>query len=128
MVENTVLYRIYFFEKSSAINNPIPFLNNEKPPVIIEVKLANEITHAARKQLKMYLVSIKRNPKSVIKNVNHGILLNFLKGESVSIFDEENKGKKKQLHKIQVERYILDKNENLKLLDKLNLEPIYNLD
>ena len=27
----------------------------------------------------MYLLSIKRNPKSVLKNVKNGILLNFLK-------------------------------------------------
>ena len=72
--------------------------------------------------------AIKRTPKRVLKNVVHGIILNFLKGESVSIFDDENKGKKKRLHKIQVERYILDKDENLKLLDKLNLEPIYEID
>ena len=121
---------IELFYKDIPIKLGAPdfFINNEKPPVIIEVKLANEINHAARRQLKMYLVSIKRTPKSVLKNVVHGIILNFLKGESVSIFDDENKGKKKQLHKIQVERYILDKDENLKLLDKLNLEPIYEID
>tara|TARA_B100002019_G_scaffold122141_1_gene105031 strand:+ start:70 stop:594 length:525 start_codon:yes stop_codon:yes gene_type:complete len=119
---------LFYKDLPIKLGAPDFFVNNEKPPLIIEVKLANEINHAARRQLKMYLVSIKRTPKSVIKNVDHGIILNFLKGESVSIFDEENKGKKKQLHKIQVERYILDKNENLKLLDKLNLEPIYNLD
>ena len=119
---------LYYKDLPIKLGAPDFFVNNEKPPLIIEVKLANEINHAARRQLKMYLVSIKRTPKSVIKNVDHGIILNFLKGEAVSIFDEENKGKKKQLHKIQVERYILDKNENLKLLDKLNLEPIYNLD
>ncbi len=116
---------LYYKDLPIKLGAPDFFMNNEKPPLIIEVKLANEINHAARRQLKMYLVSIKRNPKSVLKNVDHGIILNFLKGESISIFEEENKGKKKQLHKIQVERYILDKKENLKLLDKLNCEPIY---
>ena len=119
---------LYYKDIPIKLGAPDFFINNEKPPVIIEVKLANEINHAARRQLKMYLVSIKRTPNSVLKNVVHGIILNFLKGESVSIFDDENKGKKKQLHKIQVERYILDKDENLKLLDKLNLEPIYEID
>ena len=118
---------LYYKDLPIKLGAPDFFLNNEKPPVIIEVKLANEITHAARKQLKMYLVSIKRNPKSVIKNVNHGILLNFLKGEKVSMYDEEL-GKKKQLFKVQVERYILEKNENLKLLDKLDLKPVFKLD
>ena len=74
----------------------------------------------------MYLVSIKRNPKSVLKDVNHGILLNFLKGEKVSMYDEEL-GKKKQLFKVQVERYILEMNDNLKLLDKLDLKPVYEI-
>ena len=119
---------IELFYKNVPIKLGAPdfFLNNEKPPVIIEVKLANEITHAARKQLKMYLVSIKRNPKSVLKNVNHGILLNFLKGDKVSMYDEEL-GKKKQLFEIQVERYVLEKNENLRLLDKLDLKPVYEI-
>ena len=118
---------LFYKDVPIKLGAPDFFLNNEKPPLIIEVKLANEITHAARKQLKMYLVSIKRNPKSVIKNVNHGILLNFLKGEKVSMYDEEL-GKKKQLFKVQVERYILEKNENLKLLDKLDLQPVFKLD
>ena len=118
---------MYYKDLPIKLGAPDFFLNNEKPPVIIEVKLANEITHAARKQLKMYLVSIKRNPKSVIKNVNHGILLNFLKGEKVSMYDEEL-GKKKQLFKVQVERYLLEKNEHLKLLDKLDIKPVFKLD
>ena len=65
------------------------FLNNEKPQVIIEVKLANEINHAARKTTKNVSGFHKKKLKSAIKNVNHGILLNFLKGEKVSMYDEE---------------------------------------
>lgn len=118
---------LYYKNLPIKLGAPDFFLNNQNPPFIIEVKLANEISHAARKQLKMYLVSIKRNPKSVIKNVNHGILLNFLKGEKVSMYDEEL-GKRKQLFKVQVERYVLEKNENLKLLDKLDLQPVFKLD
>ena len=117
---------LFYKDVPIKLGAPDFFLNHEKPPVIIEVKLANEITHAARKQLKMYLVSIKRNPKSVLKNVNHGILLNFLKGDKVSMYDEEL-GKKKQLFEIQVERYVLEKNENLRLLDKLDLKPVYEI-
>ena len=119
---------LYYKDLPIKLGAPDFFVNNANPPLIIEVKLANEINHAARKQLKMYLISIKRTPKSVLKNVDHGIILNFLKGESVSIFDDENKGKKKQLFKVQVERYIFEKNENLKLLDKLELKPVYKQD
>ena len=117
---------LFYKDVPIKLGAPDFFVNNEKPPVIIEVKLANEITHVARKQLKMYLVSIKRNPKSVLKDVNHGILLNFLKGDKVSMYDEEL-GKKKQLFEIQVERYVLEKNENLRLLDKLDLKPVYEV-
>ena len=54
-------------------------LSNEKPQTIIEIKLGSSLANANRQQLKMYLLSIKRNPKSVLKNVKNGILLNFLK-------------------------------------------------
>ena len=42
------------------------------------------------------------------------------------MYDEEL-GKKKQLFEIQVERYVLEKNENLRLLDKLDLKPVYEI-
>ena len=71
----------------------------------------------------MYLVSIKRNPKSVLKNVKNGILINFLK-DNPSTFEEDKKERKKEIYKVELELFTLDKNENLKLLDKLNLESI----
>ena len=81
------------------------------------------LSNSNRQQLKMYLVSIKRNPKSVLKNVKNGILINFLK-DNPSTFEEDKKERKKEIYKVELELFTLDKNENLKLLDKLNLESI----
>ena len=87
---------------------------------IIEIKLGSSLVNANRQQLKMYLLSIKRNPKSVLKKVKNGILINFLKDNPATHEEEESK-RKKDLYKIEIEMFTLDKNENLKLLHKENL-------
>ena len=68
----------------------------------------------------MYLLSIKRNPKSVLKKVKNGILINFLKDNPTTHEEEETK-RKKELYKVEIEMFTLDKDENLKLLHKENL-------
>ena len=71
----------------------------------------------------MYLVSIKRNPKSILKNVKNGILINFLK-EDPTTYESEPSQKRKELLKVEIEKFTLDKNNNLKLLEKLSLGAI----
>ena len=70
---------LYYKDIPIKLGAPDFFLSNEKPQTIIEIKLGSSLANANRQQLKMYLISIKRNPKSVLKNVKNGILLNFLK-------------------------------------------------
>ncbi|MDC0549657.1 GxxExxY protein, partial [Alphaproteobacteria bacterium] len=70
---------LYYKDIPIKLGAPDFYLNKESPPTIIEIKLGASITNSNRQQLKMYLLSIKRNPKSVIKNVRVGMLINFLK-------------------------------------------------
>ena len=114
---------LYYKDIPIKLGAPDFFLNKEKPPTILELKLGASLNNSNRQQLKMYLVSIKRNPKSVLKNVKNGILINFLK-DNPSTFEEDKKERKKEIYKVELELFTLDKNENLKLLDKLNLESI----
>ena len=111
---------LYYKDIPIKLGAPDFYLNNEKPPTIIEIKLGSSLVNANRQQLKMYLLSIKRNPKSVLKKVKNGILINFLKDNPATHEEEESK-RKKDLYKIEIEMFTLDKNENLKLLDKVNL-------
>ena len=90
------------------------YLNNEKPPTIIEIKVGSSLTNANRQQLKMYLLSIRRNPKSVLKKVKNGILINYLKDNPATYEEESNR--EKDLYKIEIEMFTLDKKEKLKLL------------
>jgi hypothetical protein len=71
----------------------------------------------------MYLLSIKRNPKSVLKNVKNGILINFLK-EDPTTYQSVVVERKKELYKVEIEEFNLDKNDNLNLIDKLSLGAI----
>ena len=100
------------------------YLNNEKPPTIIEIKLGSSLANANRQQLKMYLLSIKRNPKSVLKKVTNGILINFLK-ENPTTHEEEESTRGKDLYKVEIEMFTLDKNDDLDLLDKESLGVIH---
>ena len=111
---------LYYKDIPIKLGAPDFYLNNEKPPTIIEIKLSSSLVNAHRQQLKMYLLSIKRNPKSVLKKVKNGILINFLKDNTATHEEEESK-RKKDLYKIEIEMFTLDKNENLKLLHKVNL-------
>ena len=109
---------IELFYKDIPIKLGAPdfFLNKEKPPSIIELKLGSSIVNSNRQQLKMYLLSIKKNPRSVLKNVKNGILINFLKENPVTYEKEEVK-RKKDIYKIEIEVFTLDSKNNLKLLE-----------
>ncbi len=64
----------------------------------------------------MYMVSIKRNPKSILKKVKNGVLINFLK-EDPTTYEPAEINRKKELYKIEIEHFSLDKNNKRKLLD-----------
>ena len=111
---------LYYKDIPIKLGAPDFYLNNEKPPTIIEIKLGSSLVNANRQQLKMYLLSIKRNPKSVLKKVKNGILINFLKDNPTTHEEEETK-RKKELYKVEIEMFTLDQDENLKLLHQENL-------
>ena len=106
---------LYYKDVPIKLGAPDFYLSDQKPPTIIEIKLGASLVNANRQQLKMYLLSIKRNPKSVLKNVKNGILINYLK-EDPSTFDYEDSKKKKDVFQIEIEHFTLDKTGNLKLL------------
>ena len=110
---------LYYKDIPIKLGAPDFYLNNEKPKTIIELKLGSSLANANRQQLKLYLLSIKRNPKSVLKDVKNGILINFLKDDPTTYEPENNR--KKELYEVEIEQFTLDKNENLKLLNKVNL-------
>lgn len=109
---------IELFYKTIPIKLGAPdfFLNKEKPASIIELKLGPSIANSSRQQLKKYLLSIKRNPRSVLKNVKNGILINFLK-ENPLTFEKEETKRIKDIYKIEIEVFTLDNKNDLKLLD-----------
>ena len=113
---------LYYKDIPIKLGAPDFYLNNEKPKTIIEIKLGSALANANRQQLKLYLLSIKRNPKSVLKDVKNGILINFLKDDPTTYEPENNR--KKELYKVDIEQFTLDKNENLKLLNKVSLGTI----
>ena len=110
---------LYYKDIPIKLGAPDFYLNNEEPKTIIEIKLGSALANANRQQLKLYLLSIKRNPKSVLKDVKNGILINFLKDDPTTYEPENNR--KKELYEVEIEQFTLDKNENLKLLNKVNL-------
>jgi len=114
---------LYYKDVPIKLGAPDFYLNREKPPAIIEIKLGSSLSNSNRQQLKMYLLSIKRNPKSVLKNVKNGILINFLK-EDPTTYESVVVERKKKLYKIEIEEFNLDNNDNLNLLDKLSLGAI----
>lgn len=111
---------LYYKDVPIKLGAPDFYLNKESPPTIIEIKLGASITNSNRQQLKMYLLSIKRNPKSVIKNVKVGILINFLKEDPYTYKSEVIKNKK-DFYKVEIEKFQLNNDNNLKLLQKLSL-------
>ena len=116
---------IELFYKDIPIKLGAPdfYLSKESPQTIIEIKLGSSLSNSNRQQLKMYLVSIKKNPKGVIKNVKNGILINFLK-EDPSTYESEVVQKRKEIYQIEIEKFTLDNKNNLKLLGKLSLGQI----
>ena len=111
---------LYYKDIPIKLGAPDFYLNKESPPTIIEIKLGASITNSNRQQLKMYLLSIKRNPKSVIKNVKVGMLINFLKEDPYTYKSEVIKNKK-DFYKVEIEKFQLNNDNNLKLLQKLSL-------
>jgi len=111
---------LYYKDVPIKLGAPDFYLNKESPPTIIEIKLGASITNSNRQQLKMYLLSIKRNPKSVIKNVKVGMLINFLKEDPYTYKSEVIKNKK-EFYKVEIEKFQLNNDNNLKLLQKLSL-------
>ena len=110
---------LYYKDIPIKLGAPDFYLNKEVPPTIIEIKLGASISNSNRQQLKMYLISIKKNPKSILKNVKNGILINFLK-EDPSTYESEVIQKRKKLYKVEIEKFTLNKNNDLKLLNKLS--------
>ena len=106
---------LYYKDIPIKLGAPDFFITSAKPPSIIEIKLGSSLSNANRQQLKLYLLSIKRNPKSVLKNVKNGILINFLK-EDPTTFEYEESKRKKEIYKIEIEHFQLDSKDNLKLL------------
>lgn len=107
---------LYYKDIPIKLGAPDFYLNKEKPATIIEIKLGSSLDNSNRQQLKMYLLSIKRNPKSVLKNVKNGVLINFLKNNPQTFVYEDAPSKKKQQYKVEIEQFTLDKENNLKLL------------
>ena len=107
---------LYYKDIPIKLGAPDFYLNKEKPVTIIEIKLGSSLDNSNRQQLKMYLLSIKRNPKSVLKNVKNGVLINFLKNNPQTFVYEDAPSKKKQQYKVEIEQFTLDKENNLKLL------------
>lgn len=107
---------LYYKDIPVKLGAPDFYLNKEKPATIIEIKLSSGLDNSNRQQLKMYLLSIKRNPKSVLKNVKNGVLINFLKSNPQTFVHEDASAKKKQQYKVEIEQFTLDKENDLKLL------------
>ena len=114
---------LYYKDIPIKLGAPDFYLNNEKPPTIIEIKLSSSLVNAHRQQLKMYLLSIKRNPKSVLKKVKNGILINFLQNNPAT-HEEEERTRGKELHKVEIEMFTLNMNDKLDLLGKKYLGSI----
>jgi GxxExxY protein len=107
---------LYYKDIPVKLGAPDFYLNKEKPATIIEIKLSSGLDNSNRQQLKMYLLSIRRNPKSVLKNVKNGVLINFLKNNPQTFVNGDASAKKKQQYKVEIEQFTLDKEDNLKLL------------
>ena len=107
---------LYYKDIPVKLGAPDFYLNKEKPATIIEIKLSSGLDNSNRQQLKMYLLSIRRNPKSVRKHVKNGLLINFLKNNPQTFVNGDASAKKKQQYKVEIEQFTLDKEDNLKLL------------
>ena len=73
---------VYYKDIPVKLGSPDFFLNKSKPPLILELKLSSSIQNSHRQQIKMYLVSVKRKPKSVVAKIKHGVIINLLKEDT----------------------------------------------
>ena len=105
---------VFYKDIPVKLGSPDFFLNKSKPPLIIELKLSSSIQNSHRQQLKLYLVSIKRKPKSVVAKIKHGMIINFLKEDPSVAKHLENKSKKNHL---EIEFYEINRDEELFLLN-----------
>ena len=105
---------VFYKDIPVKLGSPDFFLNKSKPPLILELKLSSSIQNSHRQQLKMYLVSVKRKPKSVVATIKHGMIINFLKEDSSVVKDLEGKNKKNQSLKLS-----LDTKSDFELIKKL---------
>ena len=106
---------LFYKEVPIKLGAPDFFLNKEKPPTIIEIKLSSSLTTTNRQQLKMYLLSIKKNPRSVLKTVKNGVLINFLR-ENPLTYEKEEVVRKNKIYKVEIELFTLEEENQLKLL------------
>ena len=105
---------IYYKDIPVKLGSPDFFLNKSKPPLILELKLSSSIQNSHRQQLKMYLVSVKRKPKSVVAKIKHGMIINFLKEDTSVAKHLEGKNKKNHF---EIEFYKINDDEELCLLN-----------
>tara|TARA_B100002051_G_C16594314_1_gene564520 strand:- start:281 stop:760 length:480 start_codon:yes stop_codon:yes gene_type:complete len=105
---------VFYKDIPVKLGSPDFFLNKSKPPLILELKLSSSIQNSHRQQLKMYLVSVKRKPKSVVANIKHGMIINFLKEDPTVAKHLESKSKKNH---IEIEFYVINEYEELCLLN-----------
>ena len=105
---------VFYKDIPVKLGSPDFFLNKSKPPLILELKLSSSIQNSHRQQLKMYLVSVKRKPKSVVAKIKHGMIINFLKEDSSVAKHLEGKNKKNH---IEIEFYEINESEELCLLN-----------
>ena len=56
----------------------------------------------------------------MLKNVKNGILINFLKDDPTT-YQNTLTERRKELYQVEIEKFTLDVNDKLKLLDKLSL-------
>ena len=114
---------LYYKDIPIKLGAPDFFLSAIKHKTIIELKLGSSLVNANRQQLKLYLLSIKRNPKSVLKDVKNGILINFLK-EDPTTFEHNESNRKKAIYKVEIEHFQLDSMDNLELLNSFKIGEI----
>ena len=80
---------------------------NLTEPIVLETKVSSKLTNDNRQQLKSYLKSFPHNKNSLLKSINKGILLNFLKTE-----DFKNKDEESEKPKIEIEFWSFNRDSN----------------
>ena len=115
---------LYYKKIPLKLGAPDFFLNDLNPPAIIEIKLGSGLDDANRHQLKMYLNSIQKRKNKIVRNINNGYLINFLKIEPLINLEKDRKPKNKTIYKIEIEHYKLSRNSSFLLIDRLKSGPI----